>query len=374
MYIWLMKYNWQLPDWPHFSYDSNEIEDVLFAFAEETGHVSGIIKTLPEHLKLDTVVDLMVAEAIKTSEIEGEHFSRIDVMSSIRNGLGLNKKPVPVKSKMAQGVGKLMVEVRATYAEPLTRETIWGWHELLMADSRNIQAGKWRSHKDPMQVVSGSLGKEKVQFEAAPSSQVAKEMTAFVHWFNDTAPGGKKEIKKGPVRSAIAHLYFESIHPFEDGNGRIGRAIAEKALAQTLGRPLLLSLSRTIEADKKKYYAALKEASLSNDVTKWVKYFSGVLLAAQRHTQQTVDQVLRTTRFFDKYSTLLNERQIKVVKKMTGDGVEPFEGGMNATKYMSITKVSKATATRDLQYLAEIGAITVTGGGRSTSYTLNLDA
>jgi len=369
-----MKYNWQLPDWPHFSYDSNEIEDVLFAFAEETGHVSGIIKTLPEHLKLDTVVDLMVAEAIKTSEIEGEHFSRIDVMSSIRNGLGLNKKPVPVKSKMAQGVGKLMVEVRATYAEPLTRETIWGWHELLMADSRNIQAGKWRSHKDPMQVVSGSLGKEKVQFEAAPSSQVAKEMTAFVHWFNDTAPGGKKEIKKGPVRSAIAHLYFESIHPFEDGNGRIGRAIAEKALAQTLGRPLLLSLSRTIEADKKKYYAALKEASLSNDVTKWVKYFSGVLLAAQRHTQQTVDQVLRTTRFFDKYSTLLNERQIKVVKKMTGDGVEPFEGGMNATKYMSITKVSKATATRDLQYLAEIGAITVTGGGRSTSYTLNLDA
>ena len=199
-------------------------------------------------------------------------------------------------------------------------------------------------------------------------------MTAFVHWFNDTAPGGKKEIKKGPVRAAIAHLYFESIHPFEDGNGRIGRAIAEKALAQTLGRPLLLSLSRTIEADKKKYYAVLKEASLSNDVTKWVKYFSGLLLEAQRQTQQTVDQVLRKTRFFDKYSTLLNERQIKVVKKMTGDGVEPFEGGMNATKYMSITKVSKATATRDLQYLAEIGAITATGGGRSTSYTLNLDA
>jgi Fic family protein len=322
---------------------------------------------------MDAVIDTMVAEAIKTSEIEGAYFSRQDVMSSIRNNLGLNKKPDNVKDKKAAGIGKLMVDVRNSYSEPLTTEKLFVWHEMLMADNKDIEIGKWRTHKSPMQVVSGAHGKEKVHFEAPPSAKVPKEMAAFIKWFNDTAPGGKNEIRKAPVRSAIAHLYFESIHPFEDGNGRIGRAIAEKALSQTLGRPVLLSLSRTIDADKKSYYQALKNGQKSNNITTWVKYFVQTLLLAQKQTGQLIDFSLKKTKFFDHFRDRLNERQLKVIKRMFDAGPEGFEGGMNASKYVIIVKTSKATATRDLQTLAEIKAFIPKGGGRSTSYDINLE-
>ena len=267
-YIRLMIYNWQQPDWPDFKYDLRETEDILFRFAEEAGRTRGMLNAMPEDMQMEALINTMVAEAIKTSEIEGEYVSRQDVVSSIRNNLGLNTKPENIKDKKAQGVGKLMVDIRQCYEEPLTKEKLFLWHEMLMAGNKNIQIGKWRTHKEPMRIVSGALGKEKVHFEAPPSIHINKEMAVFIKWFNDTAPGGKKEIKKAPVRSAIAHLYFETIHPFEDGNGRIGRAIAEKAISQTLGRPVLLSLSRTIEADKKSYYSALGDAQKSNEITK----------------------------------------------------------------------------------------------------------
>src|SRR5690606_34607532 len=141
-----------------------------------------------------------------------------------------------------------------------TKEKLFEWHKMLMAGSKKIAVGKWRMHKEPMQVVSGALGKEKVHFEAPPSTKVPGEMMRFIQWFNDTTPGGKMEIKMAVIRSAVAHLYFETIHPFEDGNGRIGRAIAEKALSQTMGRPVLLSLSARIESDRKAYYNALEKA------------------------------------------------------------------------------------------------------------------
>ena len=267
-----MIYNWQQPNWPEFKYDLHGIEDALFDFAEQIGHVSGLLQSMPKGMQMDAIIDTMVAEAIKTSEIEGEYLSRLDVVSSIRNNLGLNKTPDPVKDKLAQGAGELMVDVRNTYAEPLTQEKLFAWHKMLLRQSNRINVGAWRQHENPMQVVSGAIGKEKIHFEAPPSSRVANEMQNFIKWFNETAPGGTKEIKKAPVRSAIAHLYFETIHPFEDGNGRIGRAIAEKALSQTIGRPVLLSLSRTIEADKKSYYNALEQAQRSNDISLWVQY------------------------------------------------------------------------------------------------------
>jgi len=194
----------------------------------------------------------------------------------------------------------------------------------------------------------------------------------FINWFNDTAPGGTNEMKKAPIRSAIAHLYFESIHPFEDGNGRIGRAIAEKALSQTLGRPVILSLSRTIESDKKTYYNELKIAQQSNEITNWVKYFVGIILSAQIDARQIIDFIIKKTLYFDKYKQNFNERQLKVIKRMLDEGPGGFEGGITANKYTSITKISKATATRDLQYLAEIGALISTGGGRSTHYIIKL--
>ena len=367
-----MIYNWQQSDWPEFRYKLQDVDDAILAFAEETGLISGMLNTMPEDMQMEAIIDTMVAEAIKTSEIEGEYLSRKDVMSSIRNNLGLETKPAIVKDKKAQGVGVLMVDVRNSYNESLSLEKLFNWHKMLMADTKNIAVGKLRTHKEPMQVVSGALGRETIHFEAPPSAKVPEEMKKFIKWFNDTAPGGKREIKKAAIRSAIAHLYFETIHPFEDGNGRIGRAIAEKALSQTLGRPVLLSLSRTIEADKKSYYDALEKAQRSNDISKWLIYFIGITLSAQRQAKELVDFILRKAKFFDRFRDKLNERQLKVIKRMMNEGPEGFEGGMTANKYIAITKASKATATRDLQHLVEIGALLVQGGGRSTRYNLDL--
>jgi Fic family protein len=243
---------------------------------------------------------------------------------------------------------------------------------MLMEGSRGVQIGKWRSHKAPMQVISGAAGKEKINFEAPPSKQVPFEMDRFIAWFNETAPGGKKLMKKALVRSAISHLYFESIHPFEDGNGRIGRAIAEKALSQTLKRPVLLSLSKTIEANKRQYYSALEKGQRSNHVSPWIRYFTETTLLAQCQAGQLIDFTLKKTKFFDHFKDMFNERQLKVMKRMFNAGPEGFEGGMNASKYGSLTSTSKATATRDLQQLAEIKAFLIEGGGRSTHYVLNL--
>ncbi len=365
-------YNWQKPDWPNFRYDLSHVEEMLFAFAEETGHISGVLKALPKPIQNEAIIDMMVAEAIKTSEIEGEYLSRKDVMSSIRNNLGLNEKPVPVKDKMSEGAGELMVDVRQTFEEPLTQEKLFTWHKMLFKQSKKKGVGVWRSHKAAMQVVSGAIGKEKIHFEAPPSSRVKGEMDTFIHWFNETAPAGNKAIKKAPVRSAIAHLYFESIHPFEDGNGRIGRAIAEKALSQTIGRPVLLSLSKTIEADKKAYYNSLQQAQTNNDITDWVTWFVTLTLDAQKQANELVNHILKKSQFFDHHKNVLNERQLKVIQKMFDAGPDGFEGGMNATKYASITKTSKATATRDLQYLLEQEVFEMKGGGRSTRYFLNL--
>ena len=368
-----MAYNWQQDDWPDFKYELQEVDDLLLAFAEETGRVKGMLHAMSDEMQTVAIIDTMVAEAIKTSEIEGEYLSRQDVLSSIRRNLGVDTPPALVKDKKAQGIGDLMVDVRKSYLEPLTEEKLFEWHKMLMRGSKSITTGAWRFHKEPMQVVSGALGAEKVHFEAPPSSQVPMEMKQFLDWFNDTAPGGKEEIKKAPVRSAVAHLYFETIHPFEDGNGRIGRAIAEKALSQTLGNPVLLSLSRTIEADKKSYYAALEQAQRSNGITPWVNYFVGVILAAQKGANELIDFTLKKTKFFDRFKGSLNERQAKAVIRMLEAGPEGFIGGMNASKYISITKTSKATATRDLQHLADIGTLVIQSGGRSTHYLLNLD-
>jgi Fic family protein len=367
-----MSYNWQQKDWTNFTYTLSGAEDFLFHFAERTGHVSGLLKTLSEETQLETVINLMVAEAVKTSEIEGEFISRKDVLSSIRKNLGLIKTPVAVKDKRVVGVSKLMIDVRNTFKELLTEKKIFDWHRMLMGESNDIVVGDWRKHKEPMQVVSGAIGKQKVHFEAPPSAKVPAEMKKFIRWFNDTAPGGKNEIKKAPLRSAIAHLYFESIHPFEDGNGRIGRAIAEKALSQSIGRPVMLSLSKTIEANRKDYYAALQKGQLSNEITTWINYFVKVVVDAQVQAEEEIEFTLKKAKFFDQFKNLLNERQLIVIKRMLEEGIQGFEGGMNARKYVGLTKTSKATATRDLQFLLENKILVAFGGGRSTGYQVNV--
>ena len=367
-------YNWQQPDWPLFTFSLKNVEDNLLLFSEKVGRVSGIVEALPEKSRTEALVEIILVEAIKTSAIEGEYPNRKDILSSIRKNLGIHTGDEHIKDKSAEGLGNLMISVRKTYQEPLTESSLFLWHKMLLGENKTISVGKWRSHEDPMQVISGPIGKEKVHYEAPPSLEVPQHMKAFLKWFNDTSPGGNHEIKKAPVRAAIAHLYFETIHPFEDGNGRIGRAIAEKALSQTIGRPVMLSLSRTIESNKKAYYTYLEKAQRSNEITGWIEYFVQTTLDAQIEAEKQIDFTLRKAKFFDQYKNQLNERQYTVINRMLKEGPDGFEGGMNAKKYIGITKTSKATATRDLQQLLEIGAIVLNGkaGGRSTSYKVNL--
>lgn len=370
----MAKYNWQQKDWLQFKFSLEAAEEDLQIFTEKVGRVSGILEGLPEESKQDVIVEIILAEAIKTSEIEGEFPSRKDVLSSIRKNLGLLNNTENLKDISAAGIGELMIDVRKTFKEVLTEEKLFAWHRMLLGEKKRVAVGKWRSHEEAMRVVSGAVGKEKVHYLAPPSSKVPGEMKQFIQWFNDTAPGGKLEIKKAPVRSAIAHLYFETIHPFEDGNGRIGRAIAEKALSQTIGRPVLLSLSRTIEANKKLYYDSLEKAQRSNEITPWIAYFIKTSLDAQAEAEEQIEFTLKKTKFFDRFKDKLNDRQLTVIRRMLEEGTKGFEGGMNTRKYISITRTSKATATRDMQQLVAIEVFKLSGnaGGRSTSYQVNL--
>jgi len=365
------RFNWQQKEWPDFKFDIINIEMFLYLFYERVGHVTGMLKAIPDDLQMETLIEIMVAEAIKTSEIEGEFLSRRDVVSSIKKNLGLVTLDEN-KDARAAGISMLMINVRNTFSDPMSEQSLFAWHTMLMSDVKDVEIGKWRTHKEPMQVISGALGKQKIHFEAPPSDIVPKEMTNFIKWFNDTTPGSKNEISHAPIRAAISHLYFESIHPFEDGNGRIGRAIAEKALSQGIGRPVMLSLSKIIESNKKKYYAELEKAQLSMEINSWVKYFIETVFDAQVDSENLIDFTLKKVKFFDRFRDLLNERQLKVIKRVLDEGPEGFMGGISARKYVSISKVSKATSTRDLQYLLDIKALIVSGGGRSTSYAVNI--
>ena len=365
-----MTYNWQSPEWPDFIYNLAEVQLIIVNFAKETGEINGIIQALPEEMQLENLLQLMLSEALKTSEIEGEYLSREDVMSSIRNNLGLNESPVTIKDQQAAGIGRLMVEVRRSFQEPISIGMLKYWHQLLMENSKQINAGEWRSGTEPMQVISGAYGKEIVHYEAPPSIQVSNEMLHFVDWFNSVEFGLGGDVAEAVLRAAIGHLYFESIHPFEDGNGRIGRALAEKALSFSLGRPVMLSLSKAIEKDRKRYYAELKKAQAGLEISEWIIYFASIILEAQKDAKVMVQFTLKKTLFFDRYKSQLNERQLKVINKMLASGADGFEGGMTAAKYMRIAKISKATATRDLQHMHEIGVLIQEGLGRSVHYQL----
>lgn len=367
-----MIYNWQQSDWPNFRYDTTPIDELLPDFLQKSGKSTGLLEALPDAAQQDAVIELMVAEAIKTSEIENEYLSRQDVMSSIQRNLGFKTNIAKPYDLRAEGASELMVSVRENYNKPLSEAMLFDWHSMIMKGSKGINAGQWRMHESPMQVVSGAVGKETIHFEAPPSKNVPYEMQRFIAWFNDTAPGGAKEMKKAPVRSAIAHVYFETIHPFEDGNGRIGRAISEKAISEGIGKPALISLSGTIEAYKNDYYGALKEAQSSNDLTRWINYFVKMVVTAQEEAEKSIVFTVKKSKFFDRYKSKFNERQMRVTNRMLEEGLKGFEGGMSAKKYMSIAKTTKATATRDLQNLVEQEAFMVSGGGRSTRYEINL--
>lgn len=361
-------YSWRFKNWPKFYYNPEAIDSIVIEFAIETGEVKGILDTLPFDFKQDTVLQFMIDEAIKTSAIEGEYYSRKDVMSSIKNRLGIGDG-THIRDINARGIAELMVEVREQFSTSLTEELIKDWHAMLFTKSKLIHGGVYRTGNEPMVIVSGGYGKEKVHYEAPPSHRVPTEMKQFIDWYlNFTIK--KQDIRSALIKTAIAHLYFESIHPFEDGNGRIGRAIADKCLSESLGRVLVLSLSTAIEQNKKGYYDALQLAQQSLEITDWIVYFSTTILVAQRNAKELIHFTINKARFLDENRDKLNSRQLKAIVKMLDKGVEGFEGGMTAKKYMTINKTSKATATRDLQDLAAKGIFMTIGGGRSVRYEL----
>ena len=367
------KYNWQYDDWPHFTYDLSKVEEVMLEYAALAGEMEGTLKHLPEEDKLEASLNLMIAEAVKTSEIEGEYINREDVRSSLLKNLGYLKGKPLISDRRAEGAAGLITSVRNNYGKPLTEEELFQWHIQLFSYQSgglyNINAGCWRTHEEPMRVVSGAYGKEKIHYEAPPSKNVPEEMARFIKWFNTT----QDVIKHAPVRAAVAHFYFESIHPFEDGNGRIGRAISEKAIFQGLDRPALFSMSEIIQDNKKDYYGALERAQRSNEITEWVCYFCDMVVAAQKSALAEVAFTIKKARFFDAHKNHLNERQLKVVNRILRDGRDGFKGHLNNKKYRSITGAYQVMAKRDLTDMLNKGVLLKNvGGGRSTSYRLNI--
>ncbi len=362
-------YNWQQKEWANFAYNEQVISELSLEFAELSGVAIGIFNSLDSTGQQNEIIRLIISEALKTSAIEGEMLSREDLISSIRNQMGLNLTFQNIKDKRSENIARLMLQVRENYSEVLSEETIKIWHQTLFDGAKYINAGEYRRGNEPMQIVSGAFGRETVHYEAPPSESVPQEMQTFVKWYNTFKTEGN--IQKSIIKAAIAHLYFESIHPFEDGNGRIGRVLIEKSLAESLNRPIILSVSTLIESDRKSYYAELNKASKSLEINDWLLYFTKLLIDAQKHAIQLITFSVKKTQFFDSYGDVLNERQIKVMRKIFDLGAEEFEGGMTARKYISITRTTKATATRDLQELTKLGILLQKGDGRSTHYILN---
>lgn len=268
------------------------------------------------------------------------------------------------------GISEMMVDLYKNYSSPLTHEQLFLWHEMLMNGRRDLEhIGCYRTHPDPMQIVSGSMGRTVIHFEAPPSSVVKREMEKYVSWFNNS-----NIINPGPVvKSGIAHLYFESIHPFEDGNGRIGRALSEKLLSQNLQHPTLIALSHIMENNKNLYYKSLHLNSKEIEITNWLEYFCQTVLQAQDYTQKVIDFLIDKTKFFQEFDEKINDRQKKVVNRIFREGIEGCKGGLSADNYIKITGTTASTATRDLKKMVDLGAFRKTGDRKGTRYYLKQD-
>ena len=365
------KWNWLLKKWPYFSYNKEELEKLELQFSQNTGSVFGAIKDIEGVSKDELLVEILSNEAIKTSEIEGEILNRESVQSSIKGNLGFaveNRKIAPAES----GISEMMVDLYKNHDKPLSHEQLFEWHKMLTNGRRDlIDIGSYRTHKSPMQVVSGRLDKPTIHFEAPPSEKMEAEMEQFISWFNKIHhPDNTSMLPL--AKAGITHLYFVCIHPFEDGNGRVGRALTEKSIALSTGQPTLISLSHTIEAHKKAYYNSLEANNTTLEITDWLLYFGETILEAQQNTLKLVDFILEKTKFLDRYSNQLNPRQYKVILRLFEAGHTGFIGGLSAQKYTRIAKTSASTATRDLKDLTDKEILVKTGELKGSRYFLNI--
>lgn len=360
-----MRWNWELPDWPKFTYHPHLLAEKEKQFLLATGSSSAFLKSIKEKDYRHFVVEILSTEGLESSRIEGEFLDRESLQSSIKKHFGIqasDRKGFHRESGMADS----LFSVYESFREPLTHEMLWKWHAFLFNGQNTFEKGTYRTHAEPMQIVSSRLDHRKVFFEAPHSDRVYHEMDAFIEWFNHST----HESILG--RAAIAHVYFESIHPFEDGNGRIGRMLIEKILSQGVRQPVLVAVSKILEQRKKEYYAALERCNRTLEVTHWVDFFSDAVLQAQQESTDLLYFLVEKSKMLTSLAGNLNGRQEKALLRLFNEGPRGFQGGLSAEKYIAITKASKATATRDLADLVQKGALKKTGELKHTRYWLNI--
>jgi Fic family protein len=363
-------YIWEAADWPKWRFDVTSLVEPLAAVYRAQGHLAGRMAEFGLAYRDEAIVRTFTDDVVKTSEIEGEHLDPDAVRSSVARRLGIDIGALAPADRHVDGVVDMVLDATRDFAKPLTPERLFGWHAALFptgfSGMRAIKVGSWRDDRDgPMQVVSGGYGREKVHFEAPPADRVDAEMTTFLRWLESDS----KEDRL--LKAGIAHLWFVTIHPFEDGNGRVARAVGDLALARAEGSSQrFYSLSAQVQRDRKTYYELLeKTQKQSLDVTEWLSWFLSSLLSAIERAEGTVSDVLAKAKFWQRWSGVpLNERQIKLLSQM----LDGFEGHLTSSKWAKIGKCSADTALRDINALVELGVLKKTdSGGRSTSYVLN---
>lgn len=370
-------YIWQLADWPAFRFDVAALAAPLSLARLEQGKVLGLFRAIgvPEHAGVQRKI--WIEEAMATAAIEGETLDLETVRSSVMRRLA-EEGAGSRASRSVDGLLDVMQDATSSFRERLDDDRLIRWQSALFPGGtsgiRRIAVGTYRETDDPMQIVSGAVGHEKVRYEAPKSSDVPPEMTRFLGWWENSRPGASTPMD-GVVRAAVAHLWFETIHPFEDGNGRVGRAVIDMALAQDVDNPQrFCSLSRQLMAQREAYYDGLNAAQRGSlDVTTWVSFFVERYRLACTASQQVVEAAIEKNRFWATHAHHnLNDRQRKAVKRMLDAGNGGFHGGMSAEKYSHLTGTSKATASRDLGDLQKAGLLVTTGRGRATRHWVNV--
>ncbi len=355
--------------WPHFRWDVEALAARLAAVRHRQGRLVGRMEALGFPVQSQATLEMLTEDVVTTSAIEGETLDRQQVRSSLARRLGIDIGALAKADRHVEGIVEVMLDATQNYEKKLTAERLFGWHAALFPTGRSgmtrITVGAWRRDRaGPMQVVSGPPGKEHVHFEAPAAPRLAREMKAFLDWFN-----GNRGIDS-VLKSGLAHLWFVTVHPFDDGNGRIARAIADMALARSERSPQrFYSMSAQIRAERSAYYAILEATQKAGlDVTRWLDWYLGCLDRAFDGAETILASVLKKARFWRKHASAeFNERQRKMLNRLF-DG---FEGKLTSSKWATITKCSADTALRDIADLVERGILEKNAsGGRSTSYSL----
>jgi len=363
-----MKWIWKDKKWPTYQYSEDRVVAHNAELRQKSGIFTGSTKYLKDEDSKQLIVEFLSQEAMSSSDIEGEALHRDSVQSSIKKHLGLQVPRYKIQPK-EYGIAEMMVNQHHTSQRPLSHEMMHLWNTMLLHDRRDVEKGRYRNHPEPMQIVSGNYANDTIFYEAPPSDKVEVLMDDFVKWFNLNSKSNELSII---AFAANTHLRFEQIHPYEDGNGRIGRALTEKAIALRLGAPFLSSLAKIIEKRKKEYYALLQYTNHTLKTDKWLLFFAECILESQDYSISLVDFVIQKYHFMDEYRNVLNPRQEKVVLRLFAEGIDGFQGGLSAANYKAIAKTSDATATRDLQDLLAKGVFRKTGVLKGTRYFLNL--